>query len=199
MGHAFAVHRPRREPGRPQVWLLHGVFTDHRLWARVWPGLDGLDVVALDGPGHGAADRLDPLPPLDDQVPLLAAVIEAHADGPVVVAGHSWGGMLGVRLAARRPELVSGLLLTNTPLLPGRGPGFPLQLALLAAGFPLGAYGRRAAAALYGRAHLRAFPGAADATAGTVRRLGRRGTRQLLRRVLIEPGDGADLLGAVAA
>jgi 3-oxoadipate enol-lactonase len=197
--HPFAVHRPRPAPGRPPVWLLHGVFTDHRLWSRVWPALPGLDVVALDGPGHGTAPHLDPLPSLDDQVPLLAALLRDRADGRVLLAGHSWGGMLAARLAARHPELVAGLLLANTPLLATRGPGFALQRALLAAGLPLGTYGRQAARALFGSGHRRDHPAVTAATAAAVRALGRRGTRQLLARVLVEPGDAVDVLARVTA
>jgi pimeloyl-ACP methyl ester carboxylesterase len=193
----FAVHRPVRGDG-PPVWLLHGVYADHALWRPVWERLDGLDVTALDAPGHGTAPRLDPLPPLD----ALAEDLAAQLPGPVLLAGHSWGGMLALRVAVRHPGLVRGLVLVNTPLLAVRGTGrlgFAAQRALLAAGFPLGAYGRLAAGALYGAEHRRRRPGVVGATQAAVRGLDRRGTRDVLRRVLLEPVDAVELLRSVTA
>jgi pimeloyl-ACP methyl ester carboxylesterase len=37
-------------------------------------------------------------------------------DGPAVLIGHSFGGRVAVCLAAARPDLVDGLVLTGTPL-----------------------------------------------------------------------------------
>jgi pimeloyl-ACP methyl ester carboxylesterase len=180
--------------GSVPVRLLHGVFADHHLWDGVVARVPGLDAVALDAPGHGTAPRLDPLPDLDGLVDLLAAELGP----PAVLAGHSWGGMLALRLAVRHPGRVLGLLLCNTPLEPAPRAGFRAQRALLAAGLPTGAYGRIAAGALYGRAHLAAHPEVRAATAATLRGLGRRGARDVLRRVLLEPGDAVDLLRRVA-
>lgn len=186
------VHH-HRASGTVPVRLLHGVFTDHHLWDGVVARVSGLDVVALDSPGHGAAPRLDPLPDLDGLVELLAA--EIAPAGPAVLAGHSWGGMLALRLAVRHPSLVSSLLLVNTPLEPAARAGFAAQRALLGLGLPPGVYGRIAAGALYGGPHLAAHPGTRAATAATLRGLGRRGARDVLRRVLLEPGDAVGLLG----
>jgi pimeloyl-ACP methyl ester carboxylesterase len=41
----------------------------------------------------------------------------AAAAGPIVVAGHSFGGRVALHLAARRPDLVAGLVLTGVPKL----------------------------------------------------------------------------------
>ena len=40
--------------------------------------------------------------------------IEAVAGGPVVFVGLSIGGMIGQALAARRPDLVRAVVLSNT-------------------------------------------------------------------------------------
>ncbi len=182
--------------GSVPVRLLHGVFADHHLWDAVVARVPDLAAVALDMPGHGSAPRLDPLPDLDGLVDLLAA--ELAAGPPALLAGHSWGGMLALRLAVRHPDRVLGLLLCNTPLEPAARTGFRAQRALLGAGLPPRAYGRIAAGALYGRAHRAAHPGIRAATATTVAGLGRRGARDVLRRVLIEPGDAVPLLRRVA-
>lgn len=106
----------------------------------------------------------------------LGHAIRTHGRAPVVLAGHSWGGMLGLRLAAAEPDLIGGLLLTNTPLLRTAGPGrlgFRTQRAMLRAGFPVRVYGRVAARALYGATYRRQHPDVADSTAKILRRLGR--------------------------
>jgi pimeloyl-ACP methyl ester carboxylesterase len=182
--------------GSVPVRLLHGVFTDHHLWDRVVTRVPDLAAVALDMPGHGSAPRLHPLPDLDGLVELLAA--ELAGGPPAVLAGHSWGGMLALRLAVRHPDRVLGLLLCNTPLEPAPRAGFRAQRALLAAGLPPGTYGRIAAGTLYGPGHLAAHPEVRSSTAATVARLGRRGARDVLRRVLLEPGDAVPLLRRVA-
>src|SRR5438128_7371377 len=82
-----------------------------RSWVRQLQELGGaLRMVALDLPGHGESD------------PAPAASVEAHAAavadflcalerGPSVVIGHSLGGSIAIALAARRPDLVRGLVL----------------------------------------------------------------------------------------
>lgn len=193
----FVVHHLRPEPGAAPVLLLHGVFTDHHLWERVVPLLDGLDVTALDSPLHGDAVRRAPLPALADQVELLAALVRERLRTPVVLAGHSWGGMLGLRLAVAHPELVAGLLLANTPLSRNRGVsrlGFWTQRTLVAAGLPASTYGRVAAGALYGATYRREHPDVLDWTARTTAGLGRRGVVEVLDRILLEPEDAYDML-----
>lgn len=51
--------------------------------------------------------------------------IRTRAEGPVIVAGHSYGGRQGSMLLAEDPELADGLLLLSYPLHP---PGKPEQL-----------------------------------------------------------------------
>ncbi|SHL32202.1 Serine aminopeptidase, S33 [Pseudonocardia thermophila] len=60
----------------------------------------------------------------------LEAVVERHVGatgGPVVVLGHSRGGQLGRLLAARRPDLLRGLVMFGSPVVP------PLELNGMAA------------------------------------------------------------------
>lgn len=103
--------------GRPSVLALHG-------WARSSADfaatLDGLDSVALDLPGFGAA----PPPPEPWGAAAYAAAVAdvlPELAGPVVVIGHSFGGRVAVHLAASHPDAVAGLVLTGAPLV--RRPG----------------------------------------------------------------------------
>jgi pimeloyl-ACP methyl ester carboxylesterase len=70
--------------------------------------------VAIHLPGFGPTDAPDSVWGTGEYARLVAEAIEPL--GPVVVVGHSFGGRIAVRLAASRPELVSGLVLTGAPL-----------------------------------------------------------------------------------
>jgi pimeloyl-ACP methyl ester carboxylesterase len=84
-------HRP------PAVLLLHGLGATGDVWDGFAAALDGRAWVAPDLPGHGGSA---PLP-----VYTFAAVAEAVAalvdPAGTVVVGHSFGGVVGLRLAAR--------------------------------------------------------------------------------------------------
>lgn len=181
---------------RPLV-LLHGVFMDSSLWSDLMAGLGGGRVLAVDMPSHGASPDLPAGSSVDDHVSAVAATLDSCGVRGAVVVGHSWGGMVALRLAHRRADLVAGLVLSNTPLLRVRGAarvGFHLQRLLLAAGLSPGLYGRVAAGSLIGPDHCHADPGAVDALAARTRRMGRRRVRETLRSVLLEPGDALDLV-----
>lgn len=72
----------------------------------------------IDLPGFGEA----PAPPEDwDTIryaDLLQEYLFATVRGSVVLVGHSFGGRLAVRLAARRPPLLRGIVLMGVPGLP---------------------------------------------------------------------------------
>jgi pimeloyl-ACP methyl ester carboxylesterase len=96
----------------PAIVFVHGTRLSRSMWHGQVRGLqDEFRVLALDLPGHGvlahepftvrgAADR-------------VGRVIEDAAGGHAVVVGLSLGGYVGMDLAARRPELVRGLVLSG--------------------------------------------------------------------------------------
>jgi pimeloyl-ACP methyl ester carboxylesterase len=108
-GRAFA-ERFGQEPA--SVVALHGWGRNRHDWNAT---LQGYDALALDLPGHGNT----PEPPsgwsTQEYADWVAEVL-AGLDRPVLV-GHSFGGRVAVRLAAARPELVRGVVLTGVPLL----------------------------------------------------------------------------------
>ncbi|MEP6478117.1 MAG: alpha/beta fold hydrolase [Rhodoglobus sp.] len=95
----------------PKVIALHG-------WARTGadfaPILDGIDALALHLPGFGITPEPASVWGSDEYANALVDAIAPFA--PVVIVGHSFGGRVAVRLAARHPELVKGIVLTGSPL-----------------------------------------------------------------------------------
>ncbi|MGY1660092.1 alpha/beta fold hydrolase [Geodermatophilus sp. SYSU D00705] len=93
------------------VVLAHGYVQSSRLWAgQVRDLLDArpdLRVVTYDHRGHGASGRSARDRATIEQLGRdLARVVEAVAPaGPVVLGGHSMGGMTLMALAEQRPEL----------------------------------------------------------------------------------------------
>ena len=83
-------------------------------WAGVMPLVAARTrVIAYDRAGAGDSDPVTPLS-LDGQIGDLTAVLQATGGGrPVIVAGHSWGGLLAQLVALDRPELVAGLILVD--------------------------------------------------------------------------------------
>ena len=94
-----------------RVVALHGWGRDGTDFATI---LTGLDAVSIHLPGFGPAPAPDTAWGTDEYAELVAEAVAAIA--PVVIVAHSFGGRVAVRLAARHPELVAGLVLTGVPL-----------------------------------------------------------------------------------
>ncbi|MGH4036057.1 alpha/beta fold hydrolase [Actinomycetota bacterium Odt1-20B] len=92
---------------------LHGHFNEARTFAALARELaPGWRVVALDQRGHGYSDR-GPDFSRKGYVQDAAALIEHLALGPLVVMGHSLGGVNAYQLAARYPHLVTALIIED--------------------------------------------------------------------------------------
>ncbi len=94
------------------IVFVHGTRLTRTMWrAQIHALRDTNRVVALDLPGHGLlADRPFTIRTAADEV---ARVIEEAAGGRAVVVGLSLGGYVAMELAASRPELVRGLVLSG--------------------------------------------------------------------------------------
>lgn len=94
--------------GGPTLVLAHGWTLDHTSWDRVVDALPGgLRVLRYDHRGHGgSAPAPDGTATVAQAADDLAELIESRVPtGPVVLAGHSMGGMAAMALAERHPEL----------------------------------------------------------------------------------------------
>ncbi|MET7766651.1 alpha/beta hydrolase [Streptomyces sp. NPDC005393] len=107
----------RHRPGTasPPFLLVHGMASSARLWDEVADHLAaaGHPVYAVDLRGHGDSDTPAEGYDTPTAVADLVAAVAAVGLPRVVVAGHSWGGNVSVRLAAEHPELVAALALVD--------------------------------------------------------------------------------------
>lgn len=67
--------------------------------------------VAVDLPGYGESPPMTSQATIPDYADLLAGLIEQISSGPVVLVGHSMGGMTGATLALRHPPLVERMVM----------------------------------------------------------------------------------------
>ena len=107
----------RHRPGTasPVFLLVHGMASNARMWDEVADHLTaaGHPVYAADLRGHGESDTPEKGYDTPTAVADLVAACAALGLSQVVVAGHSYGGNVSVRLAAEHPELVAGLALVD--------------------------------------------------------------------------------------
>lgn len=104
----------------PGILALHGWQRTGRDfdWLLADPELAEVGVMAVDLPGFGQTTLPQkPVWGTPEYAAELAASLKAKSIGPVVILAHSFGGRVAVRLAARHPELVKGLVLTGVPLI----------------------------------------------------------------------------------
>lgn len=95
--------------------MVHPLGTDLRLWNRLARYLaDRLRLVRFDQRGHGLSGLATPPYSLDELAGDAAGLMDQLDIGPAVICGVSLGGLVALRLADRRPDLVRGLVLIGT-------------------------------------------------------------------------------------
>ncbi|MFL5995945.1 MAG: alpha/beta fold hydrolase, partial [Streptomyces sp.] len=106
---------PGPEKRSPGVLLLHGLMGRASHWASTARWLsERYRAVALDQRGHGQSDK----PPRaaftrDAYVEDAEAALEQLGLAPTVLIGHAMGALTAWQLAARRPDLVRGVIICD--------------------------------------------------------------------------------------
>jgi pimeloyl-ACP methyl ester carboxylesterase len=102
----------------PPLVLVHGDWSDHTTWQTVVPALaESFRVVSYDRRGYSQSSRPAELGSTRDQEDDLAALIEALGLAPAHVVATSFGGVVALGLATRRPELMRSLVIHEPPLM----------------------------------------------------------------------------------
>jgi len=108
------LYYERAGRGTPELLFVHGWCCDHTAFQPQFDHFAGTHTVtALDLRGCGRSDRPDDGYTIPDFADDLARFCGEVGIAEPVVVGHSLGGMIGVELAARRPDAVRALVLVD--------------------------------------------------------------------------------------
>lgn len=108
--------RVHEAPGTSARGLLlhHGLASSQRIWDLMLPRLTRrFHVVTFDARGHGRSAKPPSHYGFDPVVADALAVIRGTGLRRPVVAGHSWGAMVALELAARHPRSLAGAVLVD--------------------------------------------------------------------------------------
>lgn len=109
--------------------FLHGVGGGHHAWEEQVPYFGGLGYPshAWDQPGYGHSPIVEPYD-LEHVCAALALLIEKLGNEPVVLVGHSMGGLVAQEAYVRHPKLIKAMALTFTsPAFAGGSSDFTRQ------------------------------------------------------------------------
>jgi pimeloyl-ACP methyl ester carboxylesterase len=120
-GEFSILHREWSGARRACIHFLHATGFNAESYRGLYTALDPeLDVYAMDARGHGFSKAPADPKRLRSWAPFrrdLEAFIETLLP-PLVLAGHSMGATVSMELAARRPDLVQGLVLVDPVIVP---------------------------------------------------------------------------------
>ncbi len=107
----------------PTVLMLHGIGGNHAAFGPQMQSLAaaGFRAVAWDMPGYGASATVNPYT-FEALADACITLLEHLQTGPVVLLGHSMGGMVAQEVIARRADLARAVVLAGTSPSFGRKP-----------------------------------------------------------------------------
>jgi pimeloyl-ACP methyl ester carboxylesterase len=98
---------------RQHLVLVHGAGGDHTHWPAELRRLAGVNVCALDLPGHGRSAGRGRIS-VEAYADCVDLWLQALGWGSAAVMGHSMGGAIAQVLALRQPAWLSGVILIAT-------------------------------------------------------------------------------------
>jgi pimeloyl-ACP methyl ester carboxylesterase len=102
--------------GQPLL-LVHGNMGRWQAFSSIIPELaSNMHVFALDLRGHGKSSHVPGTYTLQSHLLDVTAFIKEKIRSPVILFGMSLGGMVGLMAGARYPELISGIVIADSPL-----------------------------------------------------------------------------------
>jgi haloalkane dehalogenase len=115
----------------PTLVLVHD-----GLWSFLWGQAierlrDQFRVITLDFPGSGLSPAADRPVGLESDSALLEMLVDRLELSELTLVAHDLGGPVGLGLAARRPDLVTGLVLVNTFAWPPHTRSLRVMLGLM--------------------------------------------------------------------
>ncbi|WP_075292183.1 alpha/beta hydrolase [Pararhizobium arenae] len=125
-------YQPASAPERGILLISHGLAEHsarYNRFAKVM-GLQGFHVYAHDHRGHGATQSADapfgryaladgPQKVVDDITAICKLARTEHPDLPVILFGHSMGGLIALNAAEEHPDFYDGLAVWNSNFNPG--------------------------------------------------------------------------------
>lgn len=101
------------EPSNPAILLIHGFPSSARTFRDIVAPLAKIArVIAPDLPGFGASDPL-PSASFPHFAEAVGELLDHLSIGPRYIYLHDFGAPVGLEIAMRKPELVSGLIIQN--------------------------------------------------------------------------------------
>lgn len=102
--------------GEPVVFV-HGSWGDHHNWSQVAPSFSSsFRVATYDRRGHSRSERPTGQGSIEEDVADLASLVGHVFGGPAHIVGSSFGAIVTLRLAARRPDLFRSLTVHEPPM-----------------------------------------------------------------------------------
>jgi pimeloyl-ACP methyl ester carboxylesterase len=101
----------------PVLYMVHGSVSTLRTWDVITARLKTrYRIIRFDIPGYGLSGRIsDEVAQNVQPVEIAEGLLDALKVKKVTFVGVSSGGTMGMYLAAKRPEMVERLILSNTP------------------------------------------------------------------------------------
>jgi pimeloyl-ACP methyl ester carboxylesterase len=113
---AVAINYAEGPDNGPAVIFLHGIGRGWRDFLPILQAFEKWHVFALDLRGHGKSGRVPNTYKSGDYSADVIEFLKKKIQAPAVIFGHSLGGIVAMRLAAKAPEQVRAIIVGDSVL-----------------------------------------------------------------------------------